>query len=139
MTRYLQRMKPDALIQRNNYHFAMFKDPATGTPYEPLDPMEIGWAESMVGKEELFQAGSGMGAQDDDKPSGHGGVSPLEFQPTNLTLRQERQSLRRLPKTRAIVFTVRTYIEPVADLAQEVGVPGRMASAIRSWPEDVAG
>ncbi|KAE8355005.1 hypothetical protein BDV28DRAFT_63773 [Aspergillus coremiiformis] len=52
--------------------------------------------------------------------------------------RSERQSLRRLPRTGAVVFTIRTYFEPVTALAREPFVPGRLASAIRSWGEDVA-
>lgn len=54
-----------------------------------------------------------------------------------IRFRTERQSLRRLPRTGAIVFTIRTYLFPIEELAKEPGVPGRMASAIRSWPEDV--
>ncbi|KAF8913576.1 hypothetical protein CPB85DRAFT_555710 [Mucidula mucida] len=143
MNRFMHRLTPEKLIQRNNYHFAVVKDPASaGGPFEPLDPTEIGWAETMVGKEELFQPGSGLGAQDDSpsapKASGHGHEPLFDVKPVNVTLRQERQTLRRLPKTGAIVFTVRTYVEPVTELVKEIGVPGRMASAIRSWPEDVA-
>ncbi|KAK1981912.1 hypothetical protein LZ30DRAFT_591719 [Colletotrichum cereale] len=52
--------------------------------------------------------------------------------------RSERQSLRRLPKTKAIVFTIRTYFHPITELASEDYVPGRLASAIRSWDEEVA-
>jgi len=66
---------------------------------------------------------------------------PFVPQPTKsvscIRLRTERQSLRRLPRSGAIVFTIRTYLFPVEELAKETGVPGRMASAIRSWPEDV--
>lgn len=51
--------------------------------------------------------------------------------------RSERQSLRRLPKTGAICFTVRTYFHPITEIAQEDYVPGRLASAIRSWGPDV--
>ncbi len=143
MNRFMHRLTPEKLIQRNNYHFAVVKDPASaGGPFDPLDPTEIGWAETMVGKEELFQPGSGLGAQDDSpsapKASGHGHEPLFDVKPVNVTLRQERQTLRRLPKTGAIVFTVRTYVEPVTELVKEIGVPGRMASAIRSWPEDVA-
>lgn len=58
--------------------------------------------------------------------------------PGNLYLRTERQTLRRLPRTGAIAFTIRVYQTRVDELAEEPGVPGRMASAIRSWPEDVA-
>ncbi|CCF41519.1 hypothetical protein CH063_11769 [Colletotrichum higginsianum] len=52
--------------------------------------------------------------------------------------RSERQSLRRLPRTGAIVFTIRTYFHPVTELVAEDYVPGRLASAIRSWDETVA-
>ena len=69
----------------------------------------------------------------------------VEFQPPKPTqsaedirFRTERQSLRRLPRSGAIVFTIRTYVAGIVDLAKEPGVPGRMASAIRSWPEEVA-
>ncbi|KIO34631.1 hypothetical protein M407DRAFT_13409 [Tulasnella calospora MUT 4182] len=58
--------------------------------------------------------------------------------PKHIYFRSERQSLRRLPRTGAILFTIRTYYEPVTSLAREPGVPGRMASALRSWSEDVA-
>ncbi|KAB5511515.1 hypothetical protein GE09DRAFT_1180100 [Coniochaeta sp. 2T2.1] len=33
--------------------------------------------------------------------------------------RSERQTLRRLPKTGAVVFTIRTYFHPIVDIAQE--------------------
>lgn len=52
--------------------------------------------------------------------------------------RSERQSLRRLPRTGAVVFTIRTYFEPVTEVVKEAYVPGRLASAIRSWGDDVA-
>ncbi|KAL0943587.1 mannosyl transferase [Colletotrichum truncatum] len=56
----------------------------------------------------------------------------------NHYFRSERQSLRRLPKTRAVVFTIRTYFHPITELATEDYVPGRLASAIRSWDDTVA-
>ena len=52
--------------------------------------------------------------------------------------RSERQTLRRLPRSKAIVFTIRTYFEPVTTLAQEPHVPGRLAEAIRSWDDTVS-
>lgn len=36
------------------------------------------------------------------------------------------------------MFTIRTYFVPVQQICNEPGVPGRLASAIRSWGEDVA-
>lgn len=57
----------------------------------------------------------------------------------NHWFRSERQSLRRLPKSGAVCFTIRTYFIPVTELAQEDYVPGRLASAVRSWDERVGG
>lgn len=36
------------------------------------------------------------------------------------------------------MFTIRTYFLPVTELAKEPFVPGRLASAVRSWGDDVA-
>ena len=43
-----------------------------------------------------------------------------------------------LPRTGAIVFTIRTYFEPVTSICDEPYVPGRLASAVRSWGDDVS-
>jgi len=75
-------------------------------------------------------------------PDGHSDESPGELEngvtPEMMVLRTERQTFRRLPKTGAILFTIRTYTTPVVKLVQEPGVPARLASAVRSWPEVVA-
>jgi len=36
------------------------------------------------------------------------------------------------------VFTIRTYFLPITEMAKEPYAPGRLASAIRSWGDDVA-
>lgn len=36
-----------------------------------------------------------------------------------------------------MVFTIRTYFLPVVEIAREPGVAGRLASAVRSWGDDV--
>jgi hypothetical protein len=43
-----------------------------------------------------------------------------------------------LPRTGAIVFTIRTYFQPVTSICDEPYVPGRLASAVRSWGDDVS-
>ncbi|WP_163778552.1 heme-dependent oxidative N-demethylase family protein [Myxococcus vastator] len=53
-------------------------------------------------------------------------------------LRLERQTLTRLPRTRAVLFTIHTYVAPVAS---EVDAPGRrqrLARVLRSVPSDTA-
>jgi hypothetical protein len=56
----------------------------------------------------------------------------------DIHFRSERQSLRRLPKSKALLFTIRTYFEPVTTVAKEPHVPGRLAEAIRSWDGTVS-
>ncbi|KNG47518.1 wlm domain-containing protein [Stemphylium lycopersici] len=53
----------------------------------------------------------------------------------DIHFRSERQSLRRLPKSKALLFTIRTYFEPVTTIAKEPHMPGRLAEAIRNWDE----
>lgn len=36
------------------------------------------------------------------------------------------------------MFTIRTYFHPITEICEEEYVPGRLASAIRSWGEDVS-
>jgi len=44
-------------------------------------------------------------------------------------LRSERQTLHRLPKSRALVFAFKTYLYPIKDIKQE-GLGEELASAI---------
>ncbi|MDX1542068.1 MAG: DUF3445 domain-containing protein, partial [Geminicoccaceae bacterium] len=55
-----------------------------------------------------------------------------------LWLRTERQTLRRLPKTRAILFTIRTRVEPLEDVVAEPGVTAALAARVREMPEPLA-
>ena len=36
------------------------------------------------------------------------------------------------------MFTIRTYFHPITEIAEEDYVPGRLASAVRSWGDDVS-
>ncbi|KAH6969237.1 hypothetical protein DER45DRAFT_497425 [Fusarium avenaceum] len=54
----------------------------------------------------------------------------------DLYFRSERQSLRRLPRSKALLFTIRTYFEPITTIAQEPHVPGRLAEAIDNWDDE---
>jgi dimethylamine monooxygenase subunit A len=50
-------------------------------------------------------------------------------------LRVERQTLRRLPMSNAIVFTIRTYMHPISSFANIDDVR-RLARAVRNLPDD---
>jgi len=56
----------------------------------------------------------------------------------NHYFRSERQTLRRLPRSGGVVFTIRTYFHPITEIVEEPYVPGRLASAVRSWGDDVS-
>jgi len=54
----------------------------------------------------------------------------------NIWLRVERQTLRRLPETRAILFTIRIYRTLISDVVREPGATGRLLAAINNLPDD---
>ncbi|CAL1717362.1 unnamed protein product [Somion occarium] len=136
MGRFFRRMPVDKPVIRNNYSFQAVREDSDPTG---LDYSELGWASTMKGDEDLLQSEGKRWLRDingslrevEDK-------SLMAVTPSMVWLRTERQTLRRLPISGAIVFTIRVYQTPVTQLVEEPGVPGRMASAIRSWPEDVA-
>lgn len=56
--------------------------------------------------------------------------------PHNIIIRHERQTFRRLPKSGAVIFIVKTSITPLVHFPKEE-LAG-LAAEIRSWPEDIA-
>ena len=73
--------------------------------------------------------------------------SPAPFQPVaakrapptdfarQVFLRVERQTLRRLPHSGDVLFTIRTYITPLGEIAKDAEAARRLASAIENLPE----
>lgn len=53
-------------------------------------------------------------------------------------LRIERQTLRRLPETGAIVFTIRTYQQRMADVVRDLQRREQLAIVLKSMPEETA-
>ncbi|KAM0310355.1 hypothetical protein ACHAO8_008169 [Botrytis cinerea] len=60
--------------------------------------------------------------------------SPLT--PSDIYVRRERQTFTRLPKSNAVLFTVRTYMEKLVD--QNIADMEAMAKQIRGWDGDLA-
>lgn len=110
MLNFFRRVKPDAPVLRNNY-FMQVDD-------------ELAWSSS-IGSEDASEGIGWFTAEKNRAISHH-------------YFRSERQSLRRLPRSGGVVFTIRTYFHPVTEIAQEPFVPGRLASAVRSWGDDVS-
>ncbi|KAF7799082.1 hypothetical protein EIP86_010312 [Pleurotus ostreatoroseus] len=138
MTRFFRRMPLDKPVVRTNYSFQRVARPEAA---DARDPHELAWARTMKGDEDVdagepgFLRAEASPYVEDSEEAGNGSEA---LDPACVRLRVERQTLRRLPKTGAIVFTIRVYLTPIEELAKEPGIPGRMASAIRSWPDDVA-
>jgi hypothetical protein len=59
--------------------------------------------------------------------------------PGQLWLRSERQTLRRLSESGAVVFTIRTQQVQVAALEHRPAVAAALAARLRAQPDDVAG
>lgn len=109
MMNFFRRIRPDAPVLRNNY-FLQVDD-------------SLPWSSS-IGSED--EDGAGWFTAEKNKAIQH------HF------FRSERQSLRRLPRSGGVVFTIRTYFLPITEIVEEPYVPGRLASAVRSWGDDVA-
>lgn len=144
MGRFFKRMGVDKPVVRNNYTFQVVP---VEEKQDKMDPSELSWAGTMKGDEDLKESDGERWLRGIDKeeaevvPAYAVGMKRDDeeiVRPSTVWLRTERQTLRRLPRTGGIVFTIRVYQTSVEELCTEAGVPGRMASAIRSWPEDVA-
>ncbi|KAI8984978.1 hypothetical protein BD414DRAFT_462851 [Trametes punicea] len=156
MERYFRRLPLDKPVVRNNYAVQLVQEPEMRTPAPvpgsllDVDPDELAWGATMNGSEDTNDFERAKHINDRCDAANSAGTDELKASrypesrtttpatPRTVRLRTERQTLRRLPRTGAIVFTIRVYQTPVEELLREPGVPGRMASAIRSWPEDVA-
>lgn len=75
-------------------------------------------------------------------PRGHGrrerdyGIT-AENAGEKLWLRMERQTLRRLPRTQDVLFTIRIYVQPLHTLAAHSERADALATAIRSLPPEL--
>lgn len=118
MMNFFRRIQPAQPVLRNNYFLQVDNELAWSNSIgsEDYDATDVG------GQKQV----DGWSSAEKDKAIEH------HF------FRSERQSLRRLPKSGGVVFTIRTYFEPVTRIAKEKGVPGRLANGVRSWGEDSA-
>ena len=109
MMNFFRRIKPEDPVLRNNYFLQVDNDLAWSHSIGDEDSPDVAW--DTAEKNKAIQ---------------------------HHFFRSERQSLRRLPKSGGVVFTIRTYFHPITEIAEEPYVPGRLASAVRSWGDDVS-
>ena len=109
MMNFFRRVQPDAPVLRNNYFIQVDDNLAWSHSIGPEDSDGLGWLTAEKNK-------------------------AIEHH----MFRSERQSLRRLPRSGGVVFTIRTYFHPITEISKQPYVPGRLASALRNWGDDVA-
>lgn len=135
MTRFFRKLEVEKPVWRNNFFFQVIDDHES----DHIDPLNLAWCENMGGPED--------------------GSQPKRFfsprvKPSTIVYRTERQTLRRLPRTGALLFTwvpctvlqtfaltiftgrVRTYLVPLEEIVKEPGVPERLASAVRGMSDE---
>jgi len=106
---FFRRVKPEEMVARNNYFLQVDDDLAWSWSIGSEDSPEVSWNTAEKNR----------------------AIKHHYF-------RSERQTLRRLPRSGGVVFTIRTYFLPITEIVEEKGVPGRLASAVRSWGDDVS-
>ncbi|KAJ5711294.1 hypothetical protein N7488_005450 [Penicillium malachiteum] len=109
MKNFFRRLRPEEPVLRNNY-FIQVDD-------------QLAWSPS-------------IGSEDSEEVSWNTAEKNRAIE--HHFFRSERQSLRRLPQSGGVVFTIRTYFESITEIVKEAYVPGRLASAVRSWGDDVS-
>jgi hypothetical protein len=62
---------------------------------------------------------------------------PESPSPNSMFLRVERETLRRFPDTRCILFTIRTYVTPILSSCPTPEASARLASALEALPAEV--
>jgi hypothetical protein len=108
MEKFFTRLTIDKPVVRNNYFLQTDDDVAWSSSIGPEDVQEVGW-------------NTASAATDINK----------------IYYRSERQSVRRLPLTGCIIFTIRTYFLPITKMCQEPHIPKRLYDGILSWDDDV--
>ena len=109
MMNFFRRVQPEGPVLRNNYFIQVDDDLAWSPSIGDEDSEGVGWFTAEKNK----------------------AIEHHYF-------RSERQSLRRLPRSGGVVFTIRTYFHPITEIAEEPYVPGRLASAVKSFTAPVA-
>lgn len=70
---------------------------------------------------------------------GTAAARPNEPGPHELFLRVERETLRRFPRTNAVLFTIRTYVTPLDVAVSTPAHRQRLADALEAMPDGVRG
>jgi len=90
----------------------------------------MGWG--VLDTDELYQAVDGTAPESPGLPAlGDPATGDRLF------LRVERETIRRLPKTNCVLFTIRSYVRPLSHLVGRPEDAARLAEALNNLPDDV--
>lgn len=109
MEKFFTRLTCDKPVVRNNYFIQTDDDLPWSRSIGDEDNKVVGW----------YTANESVNIND-------------------IFFRSERQSLRRLPRSGGVVFTIRTYFIPITEICEEPHIPRRLYDGMLSWSEDVA-
>lgn len=130
MMNFFRRVQPNGPVQRvcppelTSHGYLHILTPRQNNYFIQVDD-ELAWSSS-IGDEDGAEGTVGWFTAEKNKAIKHH------------YFRSERQTLRRLPRSGGVVFTIRTYFHPITEICEEPYVPGRLASAVRSWGDDVS-
>jgi hypothetical protein len=102
--------------------------------FQRLSPQKSYWRTGwgVLDTGELYQAVDGTAPESP--------ALPALGDPTTgarLFLRVERETIRRLPKTKCVLFTIRSYVQPLSHLVDRPEDAARLAEALSNLPDDV--
>lgn len=118
MERYFQRLGVDKPVVRENYSIQVVKKEGEE---EDIDAEELAWSYSTNGGE-------------DEEGSGRHKTFAKATE-SNMRLRVERQTLRRMGRTGAIIFGIRTYLSKISEMKEEE--KEKLGESLEGWGEDI--
>jgi dimethylamine monooxygenase subunit A len=117
MDRFFLRLQPDTPYMRFNYAVTVSPELFHPDSHHNLTP------------EVLAERGIA---------DGEGDESAGKLSAESLWLRVERQTLQRLPRSKGILFSIRTYMTRMDEVAKEDAAAGALRTQIESYSEEVA-
>ena len=102
--------------------------------FQRLSPQKSYWRTGwgVLDTDELYQAVDGTAAKSPELPT--------LGDPTTgdrLFLRVERETIQRFPITKCVLFTIRSYVQPLSHLVNRPEDAARLAEALSNLPDDV--
>ncbi|KAK6455013.1 uncharacterized protein RJT20DRAFT_142062 [Scheffersomyces xylosifermentans] len=113
MNRFFNRISPGQFVTRSNFsvqtHAKLYVDDSNKGHNLPKDTVQVPM-----------------------------NIKDLDFE-KQVHYRSERQTLTKLPESKAVVFTIRTYLLPMSEVKKEgKEVTDRLIGAIKGLPEDIS-